>query len=168
MENEIINKVANSGLIQLDLEELRPKGERVFFDIKPLLFQELVLKEKDFRAFLTTHDWSQYTGKHVAVGCSTDAIVPTWAFMLICVYLSPYATTIVEGQLADLETHLFKKAIDDLPLENYSDGKIVVKGCSKESVPLSAYLHLTAVLQPIVKSLFFGEPCSTVPLYKKK
>lgn len=168
MENEIINKVANSGLIQLDLEDLRPSGERVFFDLKPLLFQELVLKEKDFRAFLGSHAWEEYTGKHVAVGCSSEAIIPTWAFMLVCIQLRPFAKTVVEGNLENLESYLFKKAIEDLPLEKFVDGKIVIKGCSKESVPLSAYIDVTSALQPIAKSLFFGEPCSTVPLYKKK
>jgi len=168
METEIINKVASSGLIQFDLEELRPPGERIFFDLKPLLFQELVVKEKDFRAFLASHDWSQYQDKFVAVSCSNDAIIPTWAFMLVTIHLNPYAKLIVEGSLEDLETQLFIKAIDALDEDTFKDGKIVVKGCSKESVPLAAYLHLTAKLQPIAKSLFFGEPCSTVPLFKKK
>jgi len=168
METEIMNKVANSGLIQLDLEELRPQGERIFFDIKPLLFQELVLKEKDFRAFLASHDWSKYKGTNVAVGCSNDAIIPTWAFMLIGIHLAPFANKIVEGNLEDLENQLFKDVIDNLPKEQFKDGKIVVKGCSKESVPLSAYIYLSTQLQPIAKSLFFGEPCSTVPLFKKK
>ncbi len=168
MEQEIINKVANSGLIQLDLEELRPIGERVFFDIKPLLFQELVLREKDFRDFIANHSWEQYQDKFVALGCSTDAIIPTWAFMLVTIHLRPFAKLIVEGDLSDLETQLFKNAIDKLPEDSFRDGKIVVKGCSKESVPLSAYIYLSAKLQPIAKSLFFGEPCSTVPLFKKK
>ena len=168
MEKDIVNKVANSGLIQLDLEELRPKGDRVFFDIKPLLFHELVLREKDFREFLVQHDWSQYQDKYVAISCSNDAIIPTWAFMLLAIHLKPYAKEIVEGTLEDLETQLFKNVIDALPKEQFIDGKIVVKGCSKESVPLSAYIHLSAKLQPIAKSLFFGEPCSTVPLFKKK
>lgn len=168
METEIINKVASSGLIQFDLEEIRPQGERVFFDLKPLLFQELVVKEKDFRAFLASHDWSQYQDKYVAVGCSNDAIIPTWAYMLVTIYLKPFAKLIVEGTLEELEKQLFMQAIDALEEETFRDGKIVVKGCSKESVPVAAYIHLTAKLQPIAKSLFFGEPCSTVPLFKKK
>ncbi|MEY2793335.1 MAG: hypothetical protein RJA76_1327 [Bacteroidota bacterium] len=168
MENEIVNKVANSGLIQLDLEDLRPIGERVFFDIKPLLYQELVLKEKDFRTFLAEHDWSYYQGKYVAIGCSADAIIPTWAFMLLSIHLTPYAKRIVEGNLQDLENELYREVIDTLNLEEYKEARIVIKGCSKESVPLSAYIYLSTKLQPIAKSLFFGEPCSTVPLFKKK
>ncbi len=168
MENEIVNKVANSGLIQLDLEELRPIGERVFFDLKPLLFQELVLKEKDFRSFIAEHDWSSYQDKFVAIGCSTDAIIPTWAFMLLSIHLTPYAKRIVEGDLQDLEQVLYQEAIDKLPLSDYENARVVVKGCSKESVPRSAYIHLSTKLQPIAKSLFYGEPCSTVPLFKKK
>lgn len=168
METAIINKVASSGLIQFDLEEIRPQGERIFFDLKPLLFQELVVKEKDFRAFLASHDWSQYQDKFVAVGCSNDAIIPTWAYMLVTIHLNPYAKLIIEGNLQDLEKQLFIQAIDALDGDAFKDGKIVVKGCSKESVPLAAYIHLTAKLQPIAKSLFFGEPCSTVPLFKKK
>jgi hypothetical protein len=168
MENTIENKVAQSGLIQLDLETIRIPGERIFFDIKPLLFMDLVLKEKDFRAFLGDHAWNQYQGKHVAIYCSSDAIIPTWAFMLISAQMSPFASTIVYGNLADLEKELFTKSLLALNLDTYRDGRVVVKGCSKEAVPTDAYVRLTTLLQPIVKSLFFGEPCSTVPIYKKK
>jgi hypothetical protein len=168
MENAIENKVAQSGLIQLDLETIRIPGERIFFDIRPLLFMDLVLKEKDFRAFLGDHAWNQYQGKHVAISCSSDAIIPTWAYMLVSTQMSPFASTIVYGNLADLEKELFTKSLLALNLDNYRDGRVVVKGCSKESVPMDAYVRLTTLLQPIVKSLFFGEPCSTVPIYKKK
>jgi len=165
---EIINKVAQSGLIQFDLEQIKPTGTRTLFDLKPLLFQELVLKEKDFREFLNQHDWSQYRDAHVAITCSTDAIIPTWAFMLLSIHLKPFAKTIVEGNLKDLEKQIWIDTIDQLNIEDFRDAKIVVKGCSKEAVPLAAYVHLSAKLQPIAKSLFFGEPCSTVPLFKKK
>jgi hypothetical protein len=168
MENTIENKVAQSGLIQLDLETIRIPGERIFFDIKPLLFMDLVLKEKDFRAFLGDHAWNQYQGKHVAISCSSDAIIPIWAFMLVSTQMSPFAATIVYGNLADLEKELFTKSLLVLNLDTYRDGRVVVKGCSKEAVPTDAYVRLTTLLQPIVKSLFFGEPCSTVPIYKKK
>ena len=168
MENAIENKVAQSGLIQLDLETIRIPGERIFFDIRPLLFMDLVLKEKDFRAFLGDHAWNQYQGKHVAISCSSDAIIPTWAYMLVSTQMSPFASTIVYGNLADLEKELFAKSLLALNLDNYRDGRVVVKGCSKESVPMDAYVRVTTLLQPIVKSLFFGEPCSTVPIYKKK
>ena len=164
---EIINKVKQSGLIQIDLEDLRPKGERVFIDIAPQLFMGLALREKDFRTFIQTHDWSQYQGKHVAIACTADAIIPTWAYMLIRSQLSGKASTIVYGSLADLEKHLFEQVIQDMDLVPYDDAKIVIKGCSKESVPLDAYVSLTNRLRPLARSLFFGEPCSTVPIYKK-
>ncbi len=164
---EIINKVKQSGLIQIDLEDLRPKGERVFIDIAPQLFMGLALREKDFRTFIQTHYWSQYQGKHVAIACTADAIIPTWAYMLISSQLSGKASTIVYGSLADLEKHLFEQVIQDMDLVPYDDAKIVIKGCSKESVPLDAYVSLTNRLRPLARSLFFGEPCSTVPIYKK-
>ena len=168
MENTIENKVAQSGLIQLDLETIRIPGERLFFDIKPLLFMDMVLKEKDFRAFLADHPWNQYQGKHVAISCSSDAIIPTWAFMLLSAQMAPFAATIVHGSLEELEKELFTKSLLALNLDTYKEGRGVVKGCSKESVPTDSYVRLTTLLQPIVKSLFFGEPCSTVPIYKKK
>lgn len=164
---EIVNKVQQSGLIQIDLESLRPGGERIFFDIAPQLYMGLALREKDFRAFVQSHDWQQYTGKHVAIGCSTDAIIPTWAYMLVCTQLSPIVSTIHFGTLQELENQLFQSMIQNLDLTPYVDGKIVVKGCSKEAVPTDAYVALTNRLRPIVRSIFFGEPCSTVPLYKK-
>ncbi|MEK6548429.1 MAG: DUF2480 family protein [Bacteroidota bacterium] len=164
---EIVNKVKQSGLIQIDLENLRPTGERVFFDIAPQLFMGLALREKDFRAFIQAHDWSQYQGKHVAIACTADAIIPSWAYMLISSHISIYAATIVYGSLADLEKHLFDQVIQQLDLSPFEDGKIVIKGCSKEAVPLDAYVALTNRLRPIVRSIFFGEPCSTVPIYKK-
>jgi len=166
--DEIINKVGQSGLIQFDLEELRPSGERVFFDLAPCLFMGLALKEKDFRAFVQEHDWTKYQSKHVAVGCSVDAIIPTWAYMLISIQLAPYAQTTVFGTLADLEKTLYSAVLNQLDLTPYRDGRIVIKGCSKESVPTDVYVQISTLFQPIVKSLFFGEPCSTVPLYKQK
>jgi len=164
---EIVNKVKQSGLIQIDLEEFRPTGERLFFDLAPLLYMGLALREKEFREFIQGHDWNQYAGKHVAIGCTTDAIIPTWAYMLISSNLTEKASTIVYGTLQDLEKHLFEEVIQQLNLDAYEDGKIVIKGCSKESVPLDAYVALTERLRPIVRSIFFGEPCSTVPIYKK-
>lgn len=164
----IENKVTQSGLIQLDLDLIRIPGERILFDIKPLLMMDLVLREKDFRSFLADHSWYQYKGKHVAISCSNDAIIPIWAFMLLSTHLSPFASTIVFGDLKDLEKELFIKSLSQLDINTFKDGRIVVKGCSKESVPLDSYVRLTTILQPIVKSLFFGEPCSTVPIYKRK
>lgn len=166
--DQIINKVALSGLISLDLEEYYHPGERVVYDLKDNLFMGLVLKEKDFREFLKGHDWSQYAGKNVAITCSEDAIIPTWAYMLLTLHLRPYAHSVVFGELKDLEEKLFFDAIRSINPEDYRDARVVVKGCSKHPVPTAAYVEITQRLQPFVKSLMFGEPCSTVPLFKKK
>lgn len=168
MENEeIVNKVANSGLITIDLEECYPKGERKLIDIKDQLFQGLILKEKDFREFIKNHDWQQYKDSYVAITCSADAIVPTWAYMLLALALQPYAKKIVFGDLEKLETVLFTEALQKLNPGDYKDARVVVKGCGSLPVPVNAFVQLTAMLQPQVKSLMYGEPCSTVPLYKK-
>lgn len=165
---EIINKVASSGLVSFDLEDYYHPGERVVFDIKDNLFMGLMLKEKDFREFLKTNDWSQYSGKNVAIICSEDAIVPTWAYMLLAIQLEPYANAFVFGDLAILEQKLFSEAIQKIDFEAFRGAKVVVKGCSKVAVPTATYVEITKILKPIVQSLMFGEPCSTVPLYKKK
>lgn len=164
---EIVNKVASSGLISFDLEELYHPGERVLYDIKENLFMGMILKEKDFREFLKGHDWSQYAGKNIGIICSEDAIVPTWAYMLLAIQLEPYAHAVVFGDLAALEDKLFSDAIAGIDAEEFRGKKVVVKGCSKVSVPVSAYVKITTLLKPVVQSLMFGEPCSTVPLYKK-
>jgi len=168
MENEIVNRVSSSQLISFDLEELYTPGERFLFDIKPLLFQQLVLKEKDFRAFIKSHDWSQYEKKYVAITCSADAVVPTWAYMLLGSALQPYAAVVIFGSLLDLEISLFKQALDKIDWEKYSNAKVVIKGCSKVEVPVSAYVEATNRLRAIASSIMFGEPCSTVPVFKKK
>lgn len=164
---EIVNRVAVSGIVSLDLEELYHPGERVLYDIKDNLWQGVILKEKDFREFLKAHDWSQYQGKNVAIICSEDAIVPTWAYMLLAVQMEPYANAIVFGDLNALEDKLFADAISKLNIREYEGKRVVVKGCSKVNVPISAYVEISRLLKPIVQSLMFGEPCSTVPLYKK-
>lgn len=164
----IINRVANSGLITLDLEDYYHSGERVVYDLKDNLFMGMILKEKDFRAFLKEHDWSQYSGKNVAVTCTEDAIVPTWAYMLLTLQLQPYAHTVVFGTLQDLDEKLYFDAIATIDPAAYEGKKVVVKGCSKVPVPTAAYVELTRRLAPVVQSLLFGEPCSTVPLYKRK
>lgn len=166
MENEIINKVANSGIVTIDLEEFYTPGERVLFDIKPLLFQELILKEKDFREFIKTNDWSIYKDKLVALTCSADAIVPTWAYMLLTLALEPYAKKIIFGSLNELETILFAEKLAALDISSYKDARIVIKGCGEKPLPTNAYVNLTALLKPLAKSIMYGEPCSTVPLYK--
>ncbi len=168
MSEEIINKVANSGLITIDLEEYYPKGERVLFDIKPLLFQELILKEKDFREYIKQHDWTAYKDKYVAIVCTADAIVPTWAYMLISIALEPYAKKIVFGNLETLETILFNEVLQKINYSDYKDQRIVVKGCGNLPVSTHAYVELVNGLRPFAKSIMYGEPCSTVPLYKAK
>jgi hypothetical protein len=165
---EIINKVTQSGLVTIDLEDMHQPGDRVLFDIKSWLFEELILKEKDFREQLKTHKWEDYKDKFVAITCTADAIVPTWAYMLIATQLEPFAKKIVFGDLKKLEEKLFSDAISKLNLSDYKDQRIVVKGCSNIEVPISAYVELTEKLRPHVKSIMYGEPCSTVPVYKKK
>lgn len=164
---EIINKVAQSGIVTIDLEELYPKGERVLIDIKEQLFQGLILREKDFREFIKNEDWSKYTNKYVAITCSTDAIVPTWAYMLVAIQLEPFAKKTVFGNLETLETVLFHELLKNLNVNDYTDARIVVKGCGKLPVPIAAYVEITRLLTPVAKSIMYGEPCSTVPLYKK-
>lgn len=167
MEEKIINKIKNSSLITLDLEEFYVPGERVFFDIKPFLFQELILKEKDFRAALKSADGSVFKDKHVAIGCTADAIIPTWAYMLLAITLRPHAKTIFFGSLADLEKQLFRQSIATINWQNYANAKVVVKGCAKIEVPTEIFVEVTTRLNEVVSSIMFGEACSTVPLFKK-
>jgi hypothetical protein len=167
MEEPIINRVNQSGLIQLDLETMRTPGDRIFFDLAPLLFMGLALKEKEYREFLAGNDWSAYQNKFVAIGCSVDAIIPTWAYMLAASYLNPVAQLVIFGTLADLEKTLYLAQIEAMDIGEFQDTRIVIKGCSKEAVPTDAYVALMNKLQPVAKSIFFGEPCSTVPLFKK-
>lgn len=167
METEIINRVAKSGLVTLDLEDYYHPGERVVYDLKDNLFMGLILKEKDFREFLKSHDWSQYAGKNVAVTCTEDAIVPTWAYMLLTLHLQPYANMVVFGSLQDLEEKLYFDAIAQIDVEQFRDARVVVKGCSKVPVPTAAYVEISRLLKPVAQTLMFGEPCSTVPLYKR-
>ena len=166
MSEEIINKVASSGLITIDLEEFYPKGERVLFDLKPLLFHELILKEKDFREFIKEHDWAGYKDKMVAITCTADAIVPTWAFMLVSIALEPYAKKIIFGNLETLEAILFNEVLKSINYSDYQDKRIVIKGCGNLPVSTNAYVELVRGLKPFAKSIMYGEPCSTVPLYK--
>lgn len=162
-----MNRVSQSGIITLDLEDYYHKGERVFYDIKDNLFQEMILKEKDFREFLKAHDWERYKGCNVAVTCSVDAIVPTWAYMLMATKLRPFVNKVVFGDFSHLEQELYKDALAKVDPEDYRDKKVVVKGCGKLPVPVYAYVEITNILFPVVQSLMFGEPCSTVPLYKR-
>lgn len=163
----IINKVSQSSLVTIDLEEFYDESPRTIIDIKEQLYMGLMLKEKEFRDFIKTNNWEQYKGHSIALICSTDAIVPTWAYMLIASKLTGIAKTFVFGGLDILEFSLFKTQIDALNIEDYRDARVVVKGCSKKPVPVSAYVYLSEKLLPVVKSVLYGEPCSTVPVYKK-
>jgi hypothetical protein len=166
-QGQIINKVANSSLITFDLEVYYEPGERIQFDIKDQLYQGLVLREKDFRDFIKNHDWSFYQGKFVAITCSVDAIVPTWAYMLLTIALQPFARKVVFGSLEDLEIENYRNALSKINWASFKDAKVVVKGCSKVEVPVAIYVEVVNQLRPYVNSLMFGEPCSTVPLFKK-
>ena len=165
---EIINKVAGSGIIGIDLEEFYTEGERVLFDIKPHLFMEQILKEKDFREFIKTNNWSVYKDKIVAIVCSADAIIPTWAYMLITLALEPFTKKVFFGTLIELENILFAEKLATINPEIYKDARIVIKGCGEKHVPTNAFVQLTLLLKPFAKSIMYGEPCSTVPLYKAK
>jgi hypothetical protein len=167
MENEIVNKVSQSGLITIDLEEFYPEGERVLFDIKDHLFQGLILREKDFREFVKNEDWNKYKDKFVALTCSADAIVPTWAYMLLTSQLKPVAKKVVFGNLETLETILYNDVLSKINTDDYKDARVVIKGCGNLPVPKAAFVQITSLLQPVVKSIMYGEACSTVPLYKK-
>ncbi|OWP61851.1 hypothetical protein CDA63_17355 [Hymenobacter amundsenii] len=164
---DFINRVAQSALITLNLEEFIHPGERVVYDIKDNLFQGLMLREKDFRAFVKDHDWSQYDGQNVAIICSVDAIVPTWAYMVLAGKLQDHAHRYVFGDLAALEQDLFHEAIAGLDAEQYRDAKLVIKGCGEKPVPTYAYVAIMQKLLPVASSVMYGEPCSTVPLYKR-
>ena len=168
MEGEIINKLANSVLEIFDLEDYYPKGFRVQLDISQWLLEGFLLREKDFREHLKNHDRSQYQDQYVAVFCSTDAIVPAWASILVTIHLSPFAKKIVSGSLEDLETSLYEEILPTLDYSKYEGKPVIIKGCSKKPVPMSAYVFAAQKLQPFARSIMYGEACSAVPLYKKK
>jgi len=163
----LVNRVANSNLFTIDLAEFYPVGVVLPFDLKDYLFMGLILKEKDFREALAMHDWSQYTDKHLAVFCSADAIIPMWAYMLVATYAAPFVRDMAQTTLEGYAETVFYKQLASLDLSPYTGKRIVIKGCSDQPVPPSAYLEITKRLQPIAKSIMFGEPCSTVPVYKK-
>lgn len=168
IQENFVNKVSASGLITINLEEYYDKGERLIYDIKENLFHGLMLREKDFREFVKNHDWSQYRDKNIAIICSTDAIVPTWAYMLLASKMGPYAQEVVFGGPDVLEAVLFSKSLSKIDLAALKDQRVVIKGCADIDVPVSAYVELTNLLYPVVKSIMYGEPCSTVPIYKRK
>jgi hypothetical protein len=167
MNDPIINKVAESGLITLDLEKYYPAGETAVFDMKDYLFMGLILKEKDFREALKKQDWSVYKGKNVAVTCSADAIIPVWAYMLVASYLQPVAREIVMGDEKELHKSLFLKNLAAINISEFADKRVVVKGCGETPIGDFVYMEITKLLRPVVKSIMYGEPCSTVPIYKQ-
>ncbi|MGX1928194.1 DUF2480 family protein [Flagellimonas sp. 2504JD4-2] len=166
--SEIVNRVAQSKLITFDLEELYPEGRRALLDIKDWLHEGFILREKEFRSSLEEHDWSSYKDAYVALTCSTDAIVPGWAFMLVASKLQPYARQVVVGNLEDLETSLYQTILNDLDVSAFQDKPIIIKGCSNKPVPENAYIMAMAKIQQVAKSVMYGEACSAVPLFKQK
>lgn len=166
-EEQIINKVSGSALSTFDLEVYFEPGERILFDIKDQLYEGLVLREKSFREFIKGHDWSKYQDKLVAITCSTEAIVPTWAYMLLAIALKPFARRVIFGSLQELEIENYRQALSKIDWSSFRDAKVVIKGCSKVEVPVAIYVDVVDRLKPYASSLMFGEPCSTVPLFKR-
>lgn len=166
---EIVNKVAKSGLLTIDLADYLPDKEEIaLFDLKPFLFRGLILKEKDFREALKSHDWQQYAYKWIPLTCTTDAIIPMWAYMLVTTYLKPVAREVIFGNEEDMINYYVLKKIELLDPADFEEKRLVIKGCGNRPVSASAYVAIMKKLQPVVKSLMFGEPCSTVPVYKQK
>lgn len=166
MSDAIVNKVAESGLVEIDLESFYPEGETAVFDLKDYLFMGLILKEKDFREALKKADFSAFRDKLVAVTCTADAIIPVWAYMLVAVYLQPVAREVVAGDEAFLHKTLFLRNINTLRPADYMDKRVVIKGCGDKPIGEFAYLEIARLLRPVVKSIMYGEPCSTVPVFK--
>ncbi len=165
---EIKNKVKESGIIQLDLADFKPKNELVGIDLSERLYQGLILKEKDFRLWLKENTWQQYEGKAVFIYCSAEAIIPTWAYMLVISKLMPYTEQVLAGARIDLEKKMIQDNIVAMDLSTMTDQRVIIKGCSDIASPEFAMSELVRVLQPVVKSIMYGEPCSTVPIFKKK
>lgn len=167
MSEPIINKVAESGLVTIDLENYYPREETAVFDLKDHLFMGLILKEKDFREALKKLDWDPFKGKHVAVTCSVDAVIPVWAYMLVASYLQPFAKEIIMGDEKELHKALFLKNLSTISIGEFTDKRIVIKGCGETPIGDFAYMEITKLLRPVAKSIMYGEPCSTVPVYKQ-
>ncbi len=168
MSEVIINRVTESALSTIDLEKFYPKEEVLVFDLKSFLFMELILKEKDYREALKIHDWQQYSGKVVAVTCSTDAIIPMWAYMLAGAYLQPVAASVVYGEPEKAKEEILLRNISKIDVSEFEAKRVVIKGCGEVPINERAYLEITLLLRPVVKSIMYGEPCSTVPVYKQQ
>ena len=167
MKDEIINRVANSKLITFDLEDFYPEGKRIVFDIKDWLYEDFFLKEKDFREHVKNYNWSQHQNHYIALSCSTDAIIPAWAYMLLVVNLEPYVEKAIIGTLEDLETSIYQDIINLIDVDPFKNKPIIIKGCATKPVPVNAYTMLIKKLKPVAKSLMYGEACSSVPLFKR-
>lgn len=168
MENELINKVSESALITINLEDYYPKEDVAVFDMKDYLFMGLILKEKDFREALKGLDLSPFTGKAVAVTCTADAVIPMWAYMLVASVLQPVAKEVVFGSDEETKKQILLNNINAIPVNEFVDKRIVIKGCGDLPIGEAAYLQATKILRPVAKSIMYGEPCSTVPIFKKK
>lgn len=168
MSDEIVNRVSQSKLITLDLEDHYPEGQRIFLDISVWLFEGFILREKEFRASLDAHDWERYNNSYVALGCTTDAIVPGWAYMLVSTKLQPFVKKAVIGDLELLETYIFQSVVAQMDLDAFKDKPVIIKGCGKKPIPPNAYIWAVSRIQSVAKSVMYGEACSSVPLYKKK
>jgi hypothetical protein len=168
MEGELINKVSESALVTINLEDYYPKDSIAVFDLKDYLFMGLILKEKDFREALKNLDLTPFTGKAVAVTCSADAVIPMWAYMLVASFLQPVATEVIFGNEEDAKKQLLLHNIENLPVQEFTDKRIVIKGCGDLPIGEAAYLKATKLLRPVAKSIMYGEPCSTVPIFKRK
>jgi hypothetical protein len=168
MSEEIKNRVTESGLITLDLEQFFPEKDILSFDIRPFLFMDQILRERDFRDRLAVHDWSAYRGKHVAVHCSVEAIIPAWAYMTIAVHLSEYAASIYQGNPSEMLKSLIIASIRSIDTASFHQKRVLVKGCGEKGIDAYAYLEVTTLLMPVVKSIMYGEACSAVPVYKRR
>jgi hypothetical protein len=167
LDKPLVNRVAESGLVTLNLEDFFPKEEIAVFDLKDYLFMGLILKEKDFREACKNHDWAQYTNKHLVIDCTADAIIPVWAYMLVAVQAAPFAKEIFQGDVDNFYKTVYAKKLADFDAAQYEGKRVVIKGCSDKPVPPAAYVNLTHKLQPFAQSIMYGEPCSTVPIFKR-
>ncbi len=168
MDGEIKNRVSNSKLITLDLEDFYPEGKRVVFDISPWLYKDVILREKEFRLQVKEHDWSQYQDCFIAITNSSEAIIPVWAYLLLTVQMAPFVKKIALGSLKELETILFTEMISQLNIDKFKDKSVIIKGCTHKPIPENALILLCQKLHPIVSSIMYGEACSSVPLFKRK
>jgi hypothetical protein len=168
MTEPIANKVAESELITIDLEKYYPKDNIMIFDLKDHLFMGMILKEKDFREAMKNYDWEKFRDKYVAITCSADAVIPVWAYMLITSYLQPFAKDVIAGTEKEAHRSIFLRNLSSIDTKELADKKIVIKGCGDTPIEDFAYAEITKLLRPVAKSIMYGEPCSTVPVYKKK